>query len=318
MHWSGTELVIRRRTFLIGGAAAVGGAAAFAGKCLASVDGDSGPRLFGLSIPGSSLASVQDAQAAGASLGRAPQVINFYMAWEWQDPFPTATVAAIRDTGAVPEITWEPWDPHNGAPQAAYQLADLDRYDAYVDAFAKACAAYGDEVALRFGHEMNSDWYPWSVSTNGGSPDAYVAAYRRLHERFVAAGATNVRWVWCPNVIYKDQPDLISESYPGDDVVDIVGVDGYNRGGRSPEDLFAPTLDLLKGVGLHKPLWINEVGSIAMPDKARWITDLFDYLHSTAVNCVVWFEIDAAGTPDWRLLSTSETASAAREAIADW
>src|SRR3981189_2895939 len=108
MRVRGTELVIRRRTFLIGGAAAVGGAAAFTGKCLASVDGDSGPRLFGLSIPGSSPSSVQEAQAAGASLGRAPQVINFYMAWECEEPFPTATVAAIRDAGAVPQITWGP------------------------------------------------------------------------------------------------------------------------------------------------------------------------------------------------------------------
>jgi hypothetical protein len=317
MRWSGTDLAIRRRTFLIGGAAAVGGAAAFAGTCLASVD-DAEPRLFGISIPGSSPASVLDAQEAGAALGRSPQVLNFYVAWEWRDPFPTATVAAIRGMGAVPEITWEPWNPSQGVAQDAYRLETLDAYDDYVDAFAKACAGYGDEVVLRFAHEMNSDWYPWSVSANGGSPDAYIAAYRRLHDRFLAAGATNVRWVWCPNIVYRDRPELIPASYPGHDVVDIVGVDGYNRGGRSPKQLFGPTFDLLATVAPNKPLWINEVGTIATPDKAGWITDLFGYLHGTEVSCVVWFEIDAPGSPDWRLLSTEETASAARRAIADW
>ena len=73
---------------------------------------------------------------------------------------------------------------------------------------------------------MNSDWYPWSVSINGGTPRASIAAYQRLCERFNAAGADNVCWVWCPNVIYRDRPDLIADSSPGDEAVDIVALYG--------------------------------------------------------------------------------------------
>jgi mannan endo-1,4-beta-mannosidase len=310
---------VGRRSFLLGGLATLGGGAALTSKWLASgFDWDNQPRLFGLSMAGSSPVSVPDVEAAGAALGRRLQVINFYMAWEWRDPFPAATVAAIRDAGAVPEITWEPWDPKSGADQPAYRLDALSAFDDYVDTFARGCADYGGNLVLRFAHEMNSDWYPWSVTTNGGSPQEYIAAYRRVRSRFEAAGAHNVQWMWNPNVIVRDRPDLISASYPGDDVVDIVGVDGYNRGGRSPQDLFGASVDLLHGLAPDKALWIDEVGCKPMPDKAQWVSDFFEYVRGTPVSAVVWFELDSPGAPDWKLLSTADTAEAARRALAEW
>jgi mannan endo-1,4-beta-mannosidase len=311
---------IRRRTFLAGGVAALGGSAALGGAWMACGHGwgSDESRLFGLSMRGSDPASVQKAASTGADIGRVPQVLNFYMAWEWRDPFPTATVAAIHKSGAVAEITWEPWNPDRGASQDSYRLDNLSVYDDYVDLFAEGCAAYGGDLVLRFAHEMNSDWYPWSVTANGGSPEAYVAQYRRIRQRFQAAGAHNVRWMWCPNVIYRNRPDLIAASYPGDDVVDIVGVDGYNRGGLSPQELFQPTLEILQGLAPGKQLWIDEVGCIPMPGQAQWVSDLFGYLHTTTVGAVVWFELDTPNAPDWKLLSSPDTASAARQALTDW
>ncbi len=310
-------MTIRRRTFLLGGAAVVGGAAVLTERWMAS-GSDIEPRLFGLSIAGSSPESVRGALDAGGALGRPPQVLNLYMAWQWRDPFPAATVAAIRSTGAIAEISWEPWDPHNGPVQPQYALDALPAFDDYVDTFAKACANDGGDLILRFAHEMNSDWYPWSVSTNGGSPQAYVDAYRRLRSRFQALGATNVRWMWCPNIVYRGRPDLISASYPGDDVVDIVGLDGYNRGGRSPQDLFGPSIDLVTALAPSKPLWIDEVGCIPTSGQAQWVTDFFDYVRQTPVSAVVWFELANPGAPDWRLLSNPDTAEAAHAALAGW
>ena len=312
-------MTIRRRTFLLGGAAAAGGALALTARCLASEpDSGSQSRLFGLSIAGSGTDAIPGALSAGAALGRPPQIINFYVAWQWRYPFPAATVSAIRDVGAIPEITWEPWDPSRKADQDDYRLDGLPAFDRYVDDFAKASAAYGGDVVLRFAHEMNSDWYPWSVTVNEGSPRTYIDAYRRLHARFQDAGASNVRWMWCPNIIYRDQPDLINASYPGDDVVDIVGLDGYNRGGKAPQDLFGPSIDLVTALAPAKPLWIDEVGCAPMSGKAQWVTDFFEYMRETPVQAVVWFELDNDDTPDWRLLATDDTTEAARQALADW
>lgn len=274
--------------------------------------------MFGWSMEGSSPEAVGTAVLTAVDLDRKPQALNFFLAWEWETPFPRRTVEAIAMVGAIPEITWEPWDPRLEADQPKYTLAGLSAYDDYVDAFARDCADYGEPVYLRFGHEMNSDWYPWSVMANGGSPQAFIDAYRRLHERFQTAGATNVRWVWCPNVVYRDRPELIAASYPGDDVVDVIAVDGYNRGGSSPQDVFAQTFDILNGISEAKPLWINETGCTPADNKATWISELFAYLETTRVDCLLWFELQTDITPDWRLLATPETTAAAQRSLRNW
>ena len=93
-----------------------------------------------------------------------------------------------------------------------------------------------DPLLLRFAHEMNADWYPWdgvraSAPGTHDGPARYVAAWRHVHAVFAAAGATNVRWVWSPN--HRSIPAAAwndaARYYPGDDVVDWIGVDGYDR-----------------------------------------------------------------------------------------
>jgi len=45
----------------------------------------------------------------------------------------------------------------------------------------------------------------------------------------VAQGATNVKWVWSPNVRYGAELPL-ANLYPGSAYVDWLGLDGYNWG----------------------------------------------------------------------------------------
>ena len=47
---------------------------------------------------------------------------------------------------------------------------------------------------------MNGNWFAWMEGVNGNQPGEYVAAWRHVHDIFTAVGATNVSWVWCPNV----------------------------------------------------------------------------------------------------------------------
>ena len=54
-------------------------------------------------------------------------------------------------------------------------------------------------VAISFGHEMNGNWYPWG--TDQTTAGQFVAAWRHIHDLFAAAGASNVIWVWNPNII---------------------------------------------------------------------------------------------------------------------
>ena len=115
----------------------------------------------------------------------------------------------------------------------------------------------GVPVLVRFGHEMNGSWYPWAQQ-----PAAYVAAFRRVAEA-VHRGAPLAAMVWAPNYgggypfgggRYRARPhtadfaaldtdhdggltmadDPYAPYYPGDDVVDWVGMSLYHWGARHP------------------------------------------------------------------------------------
>ncbi|MGJ0117890.1 glycosyl hydrolase [Williamsia sp. MIQD14] len=293
--------------------------AASGGLAITSCARDAVPRRnFGISITGSRAEDVAMSSTVAARLGRQLRVLNFFVAWEWQTGYPLETVAAIRKTGAIPEITWEPWNPLAGVTQPKYALAAITSFASYVDQWAHSAAADGGPLVIRFAHEMNSDWYPWSAQSNGGSPRDYREAFRWVRSRFDLAGADNVRWIWCPNIDHQQRPDLITACFPGDDVVDIVAVDGYNRGEGSARTLFDETLGLLDRIAPSSPKWVNEIGCRPGDDQAQWITDAFLYFATTSVEAIVWFEIDASNTPDWRLLRTPETASAASKALVNW
>lgn len=286
------------------------------------------PRVFGLSAPGSTAADVHLAVQESTNVGRTAGVINLYAAWQWKTPLPTRTLEAIAAAGALPEITWEPWDPRAGVGQPRYALSRIvaGDFDDYIRGWAHDAAAYRGNLALRFAHEMNGAWYPWSVSANHGDPATYVAAYRHIHRIFAEAGAANVTWVWSPNIIMAGNVDALTASFPGADVVDVVGVDGYaspaassDTGLSVPEYLFGPTLDAVHAVASGIPVWINETGIRGSSgNPGNWIQSLFEYLHGTPVVAVLWFSASADPGALVSLSADPAVRSAARRALSAW
>jgi glycosyl hydrolase family 26 len=101
-------------------------------------------------------------------------------------------------------LAWEPWKPVPSAlgvgaqaqPQAGYRNIDIARgvQDRYIMRFARELARFPGKVYLRYAHEMNGYWYPWSRG-----PRAYRWAWRRIVRLVDVAGAHNVRFVWSVN-----------------------------------------------------------------------------------------------------------------------
>lgn len=167
--------------------------------------------------------------------------------WD-NDPQGWSTAAQVSDaaaaTGAAPMLTLEPkklelfftnWKP--GAPG----------YDA-TEAFAKGAGKWGKPLFIRFGHEMNGSWYPWSEWSDknrnqrrdpgeetGNTALLYRRAYRNVAAMF-RQHAPNAALVWCPNsgLLGGQRRDVYRPWYPGDDVVDWVGLDVYERGWTMP------------------------------------------------------------------------------------
>lgn len=279
------------------------------------------PRTFGLTTTGVEQLPAL-AQLRAAALGRHLDVLNFFEAWVWDRPLPVDRLRDIVRTGTVPEITWEPWDPRQGLTQPAYRLETITAgsHDAYLLSWARSAAAFGQPLLLRFGHEMNGIWYPWSTTRNGGSARAYIAAYRHVHDLFRAAGAGNVRWVWSPATAGD-----AGASYPGNVYVDLVGVDGYNGGTELPDrggwltaqQIFGPTLAEVRAVAPGKPVWVNETGSSEDGgSKAAWISGLFRYLETEGVSGLVWFDIRKDA--DWRIATSPQAEQAFTDSLRGW
>ena len=215
----------------------------------------------------------------------------------------------------IPLITWEP---HN------MELENIAAgvHDDLLKERAQQARDLGAEIFLRWGHEMNGNWYPWSGAANGGlmgqGPAKYVAAYKHVHDVFKAEGADNVVWVWCPLV--TDVPGEAwnhwTNYYPGDEYVDWIGFDSYNWGPstgccvwQSFETLTDAIYNDYKDKG--KPLMLPETASAELGgDKAAWIDTMREQLKTkySAFKAVVWFDIDKE--TDWHVDSSPATLEA--------
>jgi mannan endo-1,4-beta-mannosidase len=167
-------------------------------------------------------------------------------------------------------------------------------------------------VAIALAHEMNGDWYPWGPQKTKASD--FVAAWRHVHDVFAAAGATNVIWVWAPNVINPVPRVHLGPLYPGDAYVDWIGMDGYytHKGQQTFTTLFGPTTRAVRRF-TKRPMLIVETG--AEPGSARpgEIATLFTGVaHTPGFIGFVWF--DNHGTGSWRIDNDARSVAAFRRA----
>ena len=291
--------------------------------CGLGADAPSTRPTFGVTVAGFPADDFELAQLA-SGLERRPDVVMWYDAWSAGTDFPAGAAARVRRLGAVPEITWEPWDPVAGPDQQTYPLADIAAgdQDEYLARWARQVEDYGFPVRLRFAHEMNADTYPWSEVDGRNPPGSYVAAWRHVRGVFDDAGADNVTWVWSPNTPYTGSTPL-ADLYPGDDQVEAVALDGYNwstvrpdLGWQSFNQIFGPGIEEVADL-TDRPLFIGEVASAEQGgNKAAWVHDMFDSMRSTDQVCgFTWFDI--AKETDWRINSSPASHDAFRTELAD-
>jgi len=264
-----------------------------------------------------------------ADAGKPAAIVMWYQGWGLQDGsqnFQPAWMDGVRAHGAIPLITWEPWLYTAGVSQPQYALRNIiaGAIDPYITAWAAASKAWGHPYFLRFAAEMNGNWFPWCEQVNGNAAGEYVQAWRHVHDIFVAQGATNVTWVWSPNVEYGGSTPLAG-LYPGDAYVDWLGIDGYNWGSGFPGKswqtfpaVFGPTYAALTQLSASKPIMIAETASAeAGGSKVDWITDALATQiprHFPRIRALVWFNEEKE--TDWRIESSPSAQAAFARAIA--
>jgi Tfp pilus assembly protein PilE len=290
---------------------------------------------FGVSEPNGPLSTQVDDVAR--LVDEYPSIVATYK--DWTQPFNKTEVDAVYSDDAQAMITWEPFVAGAGVDQPNYQLKDITAgtHDAYIKTWTDSIAAtnYDKPIMIRFAHEMNGNWYPWSEQVNGNAAGDYKAAWNYVHGKFTAAGIQDkVDFVWSPNIPYTGSTEFW-KIYPGDATVDIVGIDGFNWGDtatfdwQDPWTVFGAGLWHARDVPTNKPILIGETGSApsqASYSQQKWIGDLVTWLNSAENSDVigfVWFdhmkgdELDLGeGMTNWRIDASQETVDAMKNALA--
>ncbi len=280
---------------------------------------------FGVHMPLTDMSLVANFEANSQ---KRVALVMWYQHWGETDGyqnFQFGWMEAVRAHGSIPLVTWDPWDPNQGtANQPAYSLQNIinGNFDSYIVRWAQASRAWGHPYFLRFAPEMNGYWFPWSEQVNGNKPGQFVLAWRHVHDIFAAQGATNVTWVWAPNIIFSNSTPL-GELYPGDAYVDWAGMDGYNWGTvgawhywESLTTIFQQTYSAISSI-TYKPMMIAETASTEQGgNKAAWITTAFTSQLTNnlpRIHAFVWFDLNKE--TDWRIESSAASQSAFASAM---
>lgn len=235
-------------------------------------------------------------------------------------PFPAEWVRQVRALGAVPCLAWEP---NSGLAQV--------KDDPYLLEWARAAAASGGPIFLRFASEMNGNWTAYH-----GDPAAYRAAFR-LVARVMHREAPNTAMVWCP---YVTPYAAAHAYYPGDEAVDWVGINYYavhhfNGDPLKPAGWLDPTHYLeryYRRYAARKPLMLCEFAATHLCGGCgelvpRWAIGKMERLYSSLprrfprVKAVFWFSWDtlASGSAEnnYTLLDDPNKLEAYRRLIAN-
>ncbi len=258
-------------------------------------------------------AAVADQESAD---GRRLDIVHTYH--RWYDTFPTAAERSLADSGHLMFFNWEPTDTA-GKPMAWAALA-AGVHDADIDALAARLKSM-PAVLLSFSHEPELDF-----GTHGSTAD-FVAAFRHVHDRLVADGASNVRYVW--DLEGLTDPVWLgryASLWPGSSYVDWVAWDPYNwascRPGRSWQsfsEAVSPFYNWLVGHGYgSKPFMLAEYGSVEQSGdpngKASWFDGIPAALKTLPnLRALVYFDVPAPpANCDWQITTSAAATEAFR------
>ena len=250
-------------------------------------------------------------------VGARPEIVMVY--GSWNEPFLYFTqLRAMAARNVTPLLTWDPVLSSGGVP-----LRDIVRgkHDDYIRESAKLAVEWGKPLYVRFAHEMNLAQASYGPGRNGNRPEDFVATWRHIVRIFNDEGATNVSWVWSPNVHCGGRCPFI-KFFPGDRWIDWVGLDGYNYAEVTDvkwfsfTKLFGRSYDLATRLS-QRPVMVPETASTEDGgDKAAWIRSAFLSEIPTRfprIRAVIWF--NKVKETNWRVDSSGASLEAWREVV---
>lgn len=243
--------------------------------------------------------------------GKPVSIVHFGQPAPWTQSFAAEPLNLTKARGAIPLMDMG----SNGATLA--EIAS-GAQDAFLTSWAKSVKGYEKPFFFRWDWEMNGTWFKWGEEA-AANPANYIAAWQHFREVADAQGATNITWVWCPNVKFTGSTSL-AFLYPGDAYVDWTCIDAYNFGTNpikpgtwtSFSSLVQPTYSELLSIAPNKPIMLGETASTEIGgSKSEWIADALgtqipkNFPKIKAVNWFNWNIVENGSRWDWQIESSA-------------
>jgi plastocyanin len=237
-----------------------------------------------------------------ALLGRQMATERVYNLWD--DAFPSDDDLWSRDLGRTLYVSWNA-SPRDGSGCVGWANIAAGVYDANIDAKAEALKSFGAPLIFSFHHEPTTK--PEFGGDCGTGAD-FIAAWRHIHDRFVADGVTNATYAWTMTAQSFDK-NRGDEFYPGNDIIDLIAADGYNwyscefhQGPWREMDQIFQSFHTY-GASKGKPMFIAEYGSgeddAVVGRKAQWFANGADVLKQWSdIKGVSYFNVGTGGACD--------------------
>lgn len=132
----------------------------------------------------------------------------------------------------------------------------------------------------------------------------------------MAAGATNVKFGWTMNSVSvpNTTENSIDKFYPGDSVVDIIGIDGFNFGNPwlTYTQIFDSALNTV--YKYNKPIILTSMACAEGAKKPAWIADAINQIRlNSKITGFIWFNENKER--DWRIWSDASSLATFQSAI---
>ena len=195
-------------------------------------------------------------------------------------------VKKLHKNGAIFTFSWHldnpvsngsSWDTISAVKEILKGGKEREKYEKWVSRISIFFNSLEDEkgqkipVVFRPFHEMNGGWFWWGEGNC--SAEDYKELWRQTFVLLQQNNVHNLLFSYAPNIMQSVED--FEKYYPGDEYVDILGVDIYNYGGKEAFIRNIKTnLEILKGKSqsTSKPYALTETGNINPGVDSQWWT----------------------------------------------
>lgn len=206
------------------------------------------------------------------------------------------------DRGGIVTITWQCKNPAQGSTLASI-MEDGDKHEQFLEWIDKV-AVFMKSLETPYGVRVPVIFRPWEMNgenkfwwdKDACSKEQYLALWQMVKERFEKNDVVNVLYAYSPLASEDASATAYLDRYPGDEAVDILGINAYchaEEGDSTALTAFAThlskNLKMLSTIGKKhgKPIAITETGYRSIPCDNWWTNTLSKAIGNSPISYVM-------------------------------